>query len=425
MLSSSSLATPEPSKKLIVWDIDDTLWNLTLGEFKNPSLLLPIMIYIAHTPNLLSAICTNRRTRDEKPIQTDPSLNDILSELERFSSPIHSELIVTLNDVKEGLDLIQHEHGQAAQEHKRAHPDALPLEASPSILGKNFQLNRLHNVANMKFQSILEKSDIILVDDNKYIVQDCTPAGYTGIKATDPFDTEILSTSMDYLYDLAHKIGLTAYIKDIYTKPELHRTNSTLQKIAALLFGLNAQILTTDHLEERLSQCFSENEIGSFALKTLDNLADYFTRHADISISQLPLSKSATTYLEREHIQNDATSSAFRRQNAPNIISNLNKMLAPFTRTARTAASVSSVHPTQPWQPHRAHLSTMPRTKSLGGLRSTSSYSSDAQYVTASLVDLSLSPTYTPTFSTIPSTQSNEDLDSLSYSTSPPGKPTP
>lgn len=425
MLSSSSLATPDPSKKLIVWDIDDTLWNLTLGEFKNYSLLLPILIYIEHTPNMLSAICTNRRTRDEKPIQTDLSLNEILNELTHFSIPIHSKLIVTLSDVKEGLDLIQHEHGQAAQKHKQAHPDALPLEANPSILGKNFQLNRLHNVANMKFQSILEKSDIILVDDNKYIVQDCTPAGYTGIKATDPFDTEILSTSMDYLYDLAHKIGLTAYIKDIYTNPELHRTNPTLQKIAALLFGLNAQILATDHLEELLPRCFADQEIGSFTLKTLNNLVAYFTRHANIGISEPPLSKIAATYLDREHIQNDATGSAFRRQNAPNIISNLNTMLTPFTRAARTTASDSSVHPAQPWQPHQAPLSTMHRSMSLGGLRSTSS-SSETQHLTASLVDLlSLSSTYTPTFSTISSTQSNENLHSSSYSTSSPGKPTP
>lgn len=338
--SSSSSMQSQNNHKLAIWDIDDTVLSLLLGELKNHPILIPILLYITHSPFLMSAICTNRRSRDEKPIEDDLSVNDLLQLLKTFGIQFHPSLVLTLGDVREGLELLQREYGEHA---KKQASQGLTSEPPVNIIGKNFQINRLHNTANGLFQTIISPQSIYLIDDNQRIIEDCLKAQYRGISATDPGDLAAAS-DIHYLIELASSIGLSEYLISLMTHSERHTQDPTLRKVAAILYGMN-----TGHLSPSTSPLFLEilfegDEIGPNVISVIDQFKLYCEAHtSDIIKTKIQMAAASEKTKQR---QLDFLAAEGSRPLRDAVVDHLQILttvwLPPFMKIPRTSSTPSA-----------------------------------------------------------------------------------
>lgn len=267
--AATSSSTSNELHYYTFWDMDDTLLTMQKFTFKNPHLLLPILLYQTHSPNQELGVMTLRPPQDDT---VEYSVKDFVTDVAHFGIEFPQNHIVfcgggelDVRDQRSRLDsdaafayLISKFRELSLTKGEQAQVRIAQLEAmkkelhEAKHLGKNnficfFLESKLNKETQIyqfsKSQCHASLQRFVLVDDADRNASAISALGenFRGILASKPGkilagDDESLWYSINYLTILAEHIGFAHYALDVLQNPKGHRDDNTMQQFAALLY---------------------------------------------------------------------------------------------------------------------------------------------------------------------------------------------
>ncbi|MGD9592208.1 MAG: hypothetical protein AB7V32_06790 [Candidatus Berkiella sp.] len=305
MLAATATTSSSDTHFFTFWDMDDTSIALSSASIKNPHLLLPIMLFQTYAQNQHFGIMTNRGPDDNVYPYTVTMYQE---DLRDFGISLCDEYIVFGGGEKGRALQFAHQNALLAIDTLQAQLESLTLAEDEDVLAQQLKqlqlisqtleekkysgknncilefINGRYHQGLRQYQlvkGICDKKNLVvgIVDDLDNIAQATANlgTGFFGVQASrggNPPKGNALDDnfySVDYLHELAQKIGFEAYSERFINDPKSHRHDHPMLQMAALLYQWQLQ-KAKDGLFEKVikrmnpEQCYQIQEMLDYIM---------------------------------------------------------------------------------------------------------------------------------------------------------------